>query len=161
MGMNLVTAIIVEHAFSGAKDEEKELAAQVEQARAAELEELKQFFHTIDLDGSGKLTREELFDAAKHKTVRQKLRALDIMPRDMTELWEILDAGDGDGELDAEEFIDGIRRLRGEAKAKDILRVQRELSLLEGSVKEIEDHMHTSLDRIQTVQGQLQTARTD
>merc|ERR1712039_179298 len=93
--------------------------------------------------------------------VRQKLRALDIMPRDMTDLWEILDAGDDDGELDADEFINGIRRLRGEARAKDVLRLQRELLILEGSVGDIQHHMETSMDRINTVKSQLTVARTD
>merc|ERR1712203_1169846 len=115
----------------------------------------------MDTSGDGKLTREELFEAAKRSKVKHKLHSLDIMTKDMTELWEILDAGDGDGELDADEFINGIRRLRGEAKAKDILRAQRELTLLEGSVQEIEDYMSTSMDRIQTVQSQLSTCRTD
>ena len=53
--------------------------------------------------------------------MRNKLRALDIMPKDIDDLWDILD--DGLGELQVETFQSGIRRLRGEAKSKDILRL--------------------------------------
>lgn len=63
--------------------------------------------------------------------VRNKLRALDIMPKDIDDLWDILD--DGLGELQVETFQSGIRRLRGEAKSKDILRLSKELRLFEVS----------------------------
>jgi len=51
--------------------------------------------------------------------------------------------------------------LRGEAKAKDILRLQRELSLLEGSVKDIEEYMGKAMQKIHNVQLDLQVAQTD
>mmetsp|Transcript_43524 Transcript_43524/g.135414 ORF Transcript_43524/g.135414 Transcript_43524/m.135414 type:complete len:106 (+) Transcript_43524:1207-1524(+) len=77
----------------------------------------------------------------------------------MDELWEILD--DGDGELDVDEFVNGIRRLRGEARAKDILHIQKELHTLERSVDSIEESMDISTDRMRTIEGYLQRARTD
>jgi len=121
------------------KSEEEEVAARMERQKEQELEELKDFFEEIDLDGSGMLTYQELFDAAKRKKVRQKLRTLDIMVKDLRDIWDILD--DGDGELSAEDFVNGIRRLRGEGKAKDVLRLYREVRVLETSVNEIGDYM--------------------
>eukprot|EP00439_Symbiodinium_sp_Y106_P064012 s2735_g10.t1 len=113
--MNLVTAVIVENAFAENKSEEKELAVRLEREKEEELEDLKNFFLQVDIDGSGSLTKQEFFKATKQRKVRQKLRALDIMPKDIDELWDILDSGMG--ELKAEEFVHGIRRLRGEARA--------------------------------------------
>merc|ERR1712187_1008466 len=57
--MNLITAVIVENSFSKAKDEEKELAVRMERQKDQELEDLKGFFNSIDIDGSGSLTRED------------------------------------------------------------------------------------------------------
>merc|ERR1712060_209439 len=152
---------IVEHAFSSAKDEEQDKAARLELQKEQELEELKAFFVALDLDGSGKLTRDELRRACKRRRVKQKLRAQDIMEKDIDELWDILDSGEGDGELDADEFVNGIRRMKGEARAKDILRLYRELTVLEGTCKAIDESMESSKERMQCIREKLQRARTD
>lgn len=157
--MNLVTAIIVEHAFSNGKADEQDRAIRLEREKEQELEELQEFFALMDEDKSGKITQEELFNAARQRKVRQKLRALDIMPKDMDDLWDILD--DGDGELDVDEFVNGIRRLRGEARAKDILRIQKELRMLESSVDSIEESMDVSNERMRHIESHLQRARSD
>ncbi|CAJ1362512.1 unnamed protein product [Effrenium voratum] len=157
--LNLVTAVIVENAFSDSKSEEKELAVRLEREKEEELEDLKQFFLQIDLDGSGSLTKQEFFKATKQRKIRQKLRALDIMPKDIDELWDILD--EGKGELAVEDFQNGIRRLRGEAKAKDILRLYKEVRQFETSVEEVEGHIESSKRRLRNIQEQLSRCRTD
>lgn len=43
--LNLVTAVIVENAFSDAKSEEKELAVRLEREKEEELEDLKQLLN--------------------------------------------------------------------------------------------------------------------
>jgi len=157
--MNLVTAIIVEHAFSNSKADEEDRAVRMEREKGKELEELRSFFELMDQDKSGTITRAELFAAAEQRKVRQKLRALNIMPRDMEELWEILD--DGDGELDVEEFVNGIGRLRGEARARDILGIQKELVVLERSVESLEDSMEASQERMTRIETQLLRSKSD
>eukprot|EP00930_Biecheleria_cincta_P034019 TRINITY_DN23548_c0_g1_i1.p1 TRINITY_DN23548_c0_g1~~TRINITY_DN23548_c0_g1_i1.p1 ORF type:complete len:499 (-),score=111.98 TRINITY_DN23548_c0_g1_i1:49-1545(-) len=157
--LNLVTAVIVENAFDEAKQDEKEKAIKLEREKEEELEDLRAFFKQIDLDGSGSLTKAELFGAAKQRKVRQKLRALGIMPKDIAELWEILD--DGNGELDSDEFVNGIRRLRGEAKSKDILRLYKELRQFEASVSSVEKDIATSRNRMENIKMQLERCRSD
>merc|ERR1719356_2432596 len=157
--MNLITAVIVEHAFSDSKNEQSELAQEKEREMETELQELQYLFNRIDADGSGKLSRAEMDKAMRIKKVRHKLQKLDIMPKDIAELWEILD--DGDGELDSEEFVNGIRRLRGEARSKDILRLYREVRVLETFCDQIELHLGFTDDRMQAVQGKLQRTRLD
>jgi len=157
--MNLITAVIVENAFSDSKTEDQELALRLARQKEKELDELRVIFKDLDEDGSGMLSREELFRAAKKRRVRQKLRAIDILPKDVDELWEILD--DGDGELSSEEFINGLQRLRGEAKAKDILRLYRELRVMEASIGEIGFSIDISQDKMHHVKGQLKRAKVD
>jgi len=158
--MNLIMAVIVENAFSDSKTEEEELARRKAAKKAQEAEELKLFFQVIDEDHSGKLTKDELYAAVKKKRkVRQKLRALDVMPKDIEELWDCLD--DGDGELTAEEFATGLQRLRGEAKAKDVMRLYRELRILEGSVSGISESLDMSEEKMAMVKHQLKQARVD
>merc|ERR1712190_417450 len=83
----------------------------------------------------------------------------DILPKDINELWDILD--DGDGEFDGEEFVNGIRRLRGEARAKDILRLERELRVLENSCKDMEYSLDRSEMRMARVSDRLPKIRAD
>merc|ERR1719203_497471 len=134
--MNLITAVIVEHAFADSKNEQNELAKEMEGEMEKELQELQYLFNRIDVDGNNRLTRVEFSKAMRSKKVRAKLQKLDIVSKDIDELWEILD--DGDGELDAQEFVNGIRRLRGEARSKDILRLYREVRVLETFCDQIE-----------------------
>mmetsp|Transcript_49673 Transcript_49673/g.115947 ORF Transcript_49673/g.115947 Transcript_49673/m.115947 type:complete len:540 (+) Transcript_49673:72-1691(+) len=161
--LNLVTAVIVENAISESNSEEKELAVRIEREKEDELEDLKQFFLQIDMDGSGSLSKQEFFRATKQKKVRQKLRALDIMPKDIDELWDIL-KGDEDGsqkELTGEEFVNGIRKLRGEARAKDILRLYKEVRQFEQAVDTVEGHIKSSYNRLENIKKQLARCRTD
>eukprot|EP00913_Durusdinium_trenchii_P022939 g21540.t1 len=165
--LNLVTAVVVETGFSDSKSEEKELAIRMEREKEEELEDLKQFFLQIDLDGSGSLTKQEFFKATKQRRlarpfgqqIRNKLRALDIMPKDIDELWDILD--DGQGELEVEAFQSGIRKLRGEAKSKDILKLSKELRQFEMSVDEVEGFIESSKHRLKSVNHQLTRCRGD
>ncbi|CAK0819815.1 unnamed protein product, partial [Prorocentrum cordatum] len=101
----------------------------------------------IDTDGDRKLSRSEFTRAMESKKVRQKLQKLDIVAKDIDELWEILD--DGDGELDSQEFVNGIRRLRGEARSKDILRLYREIRVLENFCDQVELNLEFTSERMQ------------
>merc|ERR1712113_938239 len=85
--------------------------------------------------------------------------ALDILPKDIDELWDILD--DGDGELGCDEFVGALQRLRGEAKAKDIMRLQRELRILETSVSTIDTSLDDSHAKMQRVKRLLKRASMD
>lgn len=158
--MNLITAVIVENAFSDSRTEEKELARRLAIKKEKEAEKLKLLFQAVDEDRSGYLSRDELTSAVKKKAkVRQKLRALDILPKDIDELWEILD--DGDGELTADEFANGLQRLRGEAKAKDIQHLYRELRVMQAAIGGLDDNLNYSEERMRMVKSSLQRAKVD
>eukprot|EP00927_Polykrikos_kofoidii_P040798 TRINITY_DN34808_c0_g1_i1.p1 TRINITY_DN34808_c0_g1~~TRINITY_DN34808_c0_g1_i1.p1 ORF type:complete len:495 (-),score=96.03 TRINITY_DN34808_c0_g1_i1:187-1671(-) len=157
--MNLIVAVIVENAFENANGEQAQLAQKLEREKEEELEGLRRFFKELDADGSGQISFEEFTLAAKDRKVRQKLRSMDIMPKDMLQVWDLLD--DGDGELSVNEFVDGLRRLQGEAKAKDILILQRELKILQNSVEDIEYSMDSSRDRLDHVRTQIRRASSD
>lgn len=105
------------------------------------------------------MTKQEFFKATKQRKIRQKLRALDIMPKDIDELWDILD--DGQGEMSVQDFQASIRRLRGEAKAKDILRLYKEVGQFESSVEEVAEHLEKSRRRLRNLQDQLSHCKVD
>merc|ERR1719188_1943906 len=108
---NLITAVIVENAFSIAKEDSAHQAKEAEQEKKRELKALAELFLEIDKDGSGELTTDEFFGALQNKKVRQMLALLEIKQGELEDVWHILD--DGDGNLTIKEFTNGIRRMKG------------------------------------------------
>merc|ERR1712151_472196 len=116
---NLITAIIVENALSIAKEDSAHQAKEIENAKKRELKALADLFLEIDKDGSGELTYEEFHGSLDNKKVQQTLTLLELKKEELCDVWDTLD--DGDGLLTIKEFTNGIRRMKGEAKAKDII----------------------------------------
>lgn len=140
--INLVTAILVQQAFNFMhNDEEKKFKAR-EKAKHEELDRMRSIFEDLDEDGNGRLTREELEASRRHPKIQKKLRGLDISAREIDELWEILD--DGDGELTIQEFVNGMKKMKGVAQARDTMYVMRNLKEVDTEVV----GLHHSLDTI-------------
>lgn len=155
MVMNLITSVIVTETFKRGREDQAEMAAERAAEQEAALKEIEGIFKDMDQDGGGTLSENELQDAWKSRRVRQKFRTMDIGKKDLIMLWTCLD--DGDGELTIEEFTNGMRKLKGEAKAKDILKLYREVKILESSIKEITILADYSKDRMNNIKMKLRT----
>jgi len=124
--MNLITAVIVEHAFNQAKEDEEMVAHELKQEQDAEIAELCEIFKEIDLDGSGMLDKEEYDQAVMfNPRIKAKVDVLEMTQQELLDLWSLF-AG-ADGELSVEEFERGMRSIRGEARAKDTFTCVRRL----------------------------------
>jgi len=133
--MNLVTAIIVENAMETSKnDNEHQLQDKVAK-QAKEVKELKKLFEMMDADGSGTLSWGEFQESFNDEEMQKKWRLLDFQPDDCKELFKLLD--DGDGEIETNEFFEGLTRMKGSAQAKDVFRLQK-------SVDKFQNHAWTS-----------------
>merc|ERR1712188_328559 len=64
--MNLITAVIVEHAFNQAQEDEELVAHELKMQQEAEIAELCEIFKEIGLDGSGMLDRDEFDQAVQY-----------------------------------------------------------------------------------------------
>jgi voltage-gated sodium channel len=106
--MNLVTAIIVENALSKGREDEHDRASELRQTVKRIIPDIMAVFDKIDTDGSGSVTMAEVAAVANsgelilpssiHKYVEPD-RLLDLLTSfDM----------DGSGEIDRQEFVDGV-----------------------------------------------------
>jgi len=125
--MNLITAVIVENAFSIAKEDSEQQAKLAEREKITELKNLAELFLEIDVDGSGELTTKEFQQALLNPRIETKLTVLEMDKAELKEVWRTLD--DGDGLLTVEEFTNGLRRMKGDAKAKDLLDMLKRLRI--------------------------------
>lgn len=104
-------------------------------ARKQQLQRLHNVFSAIDVSGDGEIERSELHAVLQEPGMVQWFHTLDIDVSDVEEVFSILD--DGDGKISAEEFINGIHKLRGSAKALDMVSLSSAVTKLAAKVEMI------------------------
>merc|ERR1712066_1112792 len=92
-----------------------------EKAKASEayLRHVDNLFTNLDESGDGNISREEFEVALQQPRVRHWFAALDIDVSDLPKLFMMLD--DGDGEISKDEFVWGLKKVKGNAQAIDLL----------------------------------------
>jgi hypothetical protein len=83
--------------------------------------ELEDLFDEADLAGNGSLALEEWDALLSHPKVVIFLRELGIEAEDAHMLFDLLH--DGDGNLTKKDFVNGVSKLKGEARAQDLVPV--------------------------------------
>lgn len=118
--LNLVTAVIVQQAMDMSKGDEQEMALVRKREQEREMKELEEMFRDIDEDGSGIVSLAEFEEAFKDSAICDKFLMLGLKKEQAMELFALLDTG-GEGELDLDEFMQGMSQLKGVAKNKDLV----------------------------------------
>eukprot|EP00448_Togula_jolla_P042288 CAMPEP_0170570154 /NCGR_PEP_ID=MMETSP0224-20130122/951_1 /TAXON_ID=285029 /ORGANISM="Togula jolla, Strain CCCM 725" /LENGTH=594 /DNA_ID=CAMNT_0010892397 /DNA_START=61 /DNA_END=1846 /DNA_ORIENTATION=- len=144
--MNLVTAIIVENALTNSSQDEQMKLAEKERARQNMLEQFRALFSAMDEDGNEVLTKAEFDNAFETEQVSTKLRLLDFAKEDCRELFSLLDSGDG--ALSLEEFYEGLTRMEGQATAKDIFRILKNVEQVDRIMKQHAKESEEDLDQL-------------
>lgn len=131
--MNLVTAIIVENAMASSQSDHEHALQEKASKQSKDMAELKHLFLLMDSDGSGTLNWDEFRESFDDPMMNKKWMLLDFQAEEGKELFALLD--DGDGEIETEEFFDGLMRMKGVAQAKDVYRLQKSVFKLHADLK--------------------------
>merc|ERR1719502_1315343 len=89
------------------------------------VEGVNSLFQAMDVDCSGSLSWSEFSNAMKDPEMTKYFRAIDIDTVEAQNLFRLLDIEDR-GEVDYVEFLDSCLRLKGPAKAVDLVTVVHE-----------------------------------
>jgi voltage-gated sodium channel len=146
--MNLVTAIIVEGSFAQTKEDQEVQQMVRTEMMKKRLPRLLEVFKTLDHDGSGDISLEEV--KAAPDFVKQELNKI-IIADDLEELYQILDEG-GDDSVGVDEFFDGIMRIGSGRIDMNTLRIQKQLNHI---VKTFESEFEALHDNVMKIDGML------
>jgi hypothetical protein len=108
--MNVVTGVFVENALKNATDEQETFM--VQHARA--------LFQKCDRDSTGRMSWDEFQSQMNDPEMKLYFNVIEVDVEEACELFRLLDI-DKSGEVDYEEFLNGCLRLRGNAKAIDLV----------------------------------------
>lgn len=118
--MNVITGVFLETAMERARDEKEIFLAR--HARG--------IFEKADRNKNGMITWQDFEIAIKnHKHMQNFFQAIDIDHSEAKNLFDLLDLS-GDGNISAEEFLNGCLKVRGPAKSLDLLVLSREVQQL-------------------------------
>jgi len=137
--MNLVTAIIVENAMQSSANDREHVLQEKASKQRKDLNELKALFALMDSDGSGTLSWGEFQESFGDETMCKKWMLLDFLPEECKELFSLLD--DGDGEIETNEFFEGLTRMKGHAQSKDLYRLQKAVIKIQETVDDLSTSM--------------------
>mmetsp|Transcript_36640 Transcript_36640/g.105613 ORF Transcript_36640/g.105613 Transcript_36640/m.105613 type:complete len:338 (+) Transcript_36640:259-1272(+) len=97
---------------------------------------LRSMFEVMDTSGDGRLSIEEFHRVYEKPEAKTLMKMLDIHIGDIDRLFEILD--DGDGRITFEEFLEGLLRLKGNARSMDVVAIMHDCNQILLSCRALE-----------------------
>jgi len=126
--LNVVNAVFVQQTMKTASSDEELAFRQKERDKAMYTRKVKKLFRAMDFSGDGSISIEEFAKLVASPKLQFWISQLELEYHDLLSLFEFLD--NGDGQITLNEFIEGAARLRGNAKALDVWRMETKVEVL-------------------------------
>merc|ERR1711896_41227 len=101
-------------------------------------------FLEADADGSGSVTWEEFHAYLQDEKIKAYFMALELDMSSVVRIFDLLDV-DATGELELVEFVEGLIRLRGDAKMVDMWALQKDNAKMSDQL----DFMHPMIRNLE------------
>ncbi|CAJ1357163.1 unnamed protein product, partial [Effrenium voratum] len=128
--IRVISAIFLKDTLDAAANDAEQLVGdRLRRLKAEYVKKLEGIFRAIDETGNGIISEERLSSILSNPKVAAYFQTLDLDVHESAALFHLLDNGDGEVTLD--EFIDGIMRCKGHARAIDQVAMHVELKQLD------------------------------
>ncbi|CAJ1342791.1 unnamed protein product [Effrenium voratum] len=136
--LNLVTAVICDNSMKIVSEDEANRAAEAEEEKKRQIEELRELFKLLDSDGSGEVDTAEFDGAFEIPALKNKLLLLGLEESELKRFFRALDT-DGSGSMGIDEFCEGIPELFGQATAFTMLKAKKKAEKAERQLRRIKE----------------------
>eukprot|EP00746_Dinoflagellata_sp_MGD_P028230 gnl/MRDRNA2_/MRDRNA2_166744_c0_seq1.p1 gnl/MRDRNA2_/MRDRNA2_166744_c0~~gnl/MRDRNA2_/MRDRNA2_166744_c0_seq1.p1 ORF type:complete len:639 (+),score=131.63 gnl/MRDRNA2_/MRDRNA2_166744_c0_seq1:65-1981(+) len=150
--IRVITAIFLKETLAAAESDREMKMAEKKRQRDAYIRSLQTLFSELDTDGGGNLNLEEVKKMMNDPRVEIWMSVLDLEVHEVEDLFALIDTGDG--EISFDEFMAGLLRLKGSAKAIDVVtllyngkRNEEKLAGLQDEFKELQRLIRTKLPK--------------
>eukprot|EP00435_Cladocopium_sp_Y103_P025062 s212_g6.t1 len=132
--IRVISAVFLKDTFDAAQNDAEQLVIDKLRLKSQYISKLERIFRAIDAEGEGVVTEERLMQILANDKVAAYFQTLDLDVHEGRALFHLLD--NGDGEVTLEEFIDGIMRCKGNARAIDQVAMHADLKQLNRHVNQ-------------------------
>lgn len=116
--LNVVNAVFIQQTMKVAQADQEYIIMQKQKANQQLVDSLQRLFLELDSSGDGLLTWEEFSVIMTDPRMAALVASIEVEAHDLELLFKLLD--DGDGEVQREEFSQGVLSIKGPAKALDV-----------------------------------------
>lgn len=135
--IRVITAIFLRETLEAANNDAELMVQEGLRRKATYIHKLESIFNAVDESQDGLLSEEELNELFRDSRVTTYLETLDIDVQQSEALFHLL--ANGHGEITCADFIDGILRCKGPARAIDQILMQKDVRHLAHQVKYLTD----------------------
>ncbi|CAE7419918.1 unnamed protein product [Symbiodinium natans] len=133
--IRVISAIFLKDTLDEANNDAAHLVLDRLRKKAEYIERLEGVFKTLDVTGRGTLSETVLNHMLANPKVKAYFQTLEVDVQEGAALFHLLD--DGDGEVTLDEFIDGIMRCKGPARAIDTVALKADVKQLDNKVSKL------------------------
>jgi len=151
--IRVISAVFLSQTLEAASSDAEMMIQDRLTKKAKFVQKLEGVFQAMDESGDGLLSEEEMSDLLEDKKVQAYLESLEVAVPESKALFRMLQ--NGDGQVTYEDFIEGILRCKGPARAMDQIVIQAELRFLKTSLEQLA----VSLEDAKVIRGSKCRAR--
>jgi hypothetical protein len=133
--VGVINAMFTQETFQIAMTDDLTMVLKKQRYLRTQKVKLQKLFLAADSDGDGRVSRSEFATILRHNDVKLWLASMDYDPKDPNYLFTMLDKN-GSGDLSATEFLRGMTRLRGFARAMDLLHLGKQQEQIENIIEQ-------------------------
>lgn len=133
--IRVIGAVFLKDTLEAAQNDAEQLVIDRLRMKQQFISKLEGIFHSIDEHRDGLITEERLTAILAIPRVEAYFQTMDLDVREGQALFHLID--NGDGEVTLEEFIDGIMRCKGPARAIDQVALHGEVRQLDNKVTKV------------------------